>query len=158
MDEWVWRNGGMILTGENWSTGIKTLYSVGGRWMNEYWTMVEWFWQGSLNCSKDHCAVDTLSTEKSRVTDWDVARVSAVSGRLLTNRAITCHLSHNHHYSLLTIGITTLFLWVKAAGGIQLTTQIHLWPRLRISGSVPLLPLLTFRTCIWLTLLLAENC
>jgi len=24
---------GMILTGENWSTGRKTLYSVGGRWM-----------------------------------------------------------------------------------------------------------------------------
>ena len=24
----------MILTGENWSIGRKTLYSVGGRWMN----------------------------------------------------------------------------------------------------------------------------
>ena len=64
MDEWVWSNGGMIQTGEtevlgekhytvwvvdewmsmeqwwndtdrgNWSTGRKTLYSVGGRWMN----------------------------------------------------------------------------------------------------------------------------
>jgi len=33
MDEWVWSNGGMILTGENWITGRKTLYSVGGRWM-----------------------------------------------------------------------------------------------------------------------------
>ena len=46
MDEWVWSNGGMILTGENWSTGRKTLYSVGGRWMNEYGAMVEWYWQG----------------------------------------------------------------------------------------------------------------
>ena len=46
MDEWVWSNGGMILTGENWSTGRKTLYSVGGRWMNVYGTMVEWYWQG----------------------------------------------------------------------------------------------------------------
>ena len=46
MDEWVWGNGGMILTGENWSTGRKTLYSVGGRWMNEYGAMVEWYWQG----------------------------------------------------------------------------------------------------------------
>ena len=33
MNEWVWSNGGMILTEENWSTGWKTLYSVGGRWI-----------------------------------------------------------------------------------------------------------------------------
>ena len=73
-DEWVWSNGGMILAGENWSTGRKTLYSVGGRWMSmeqwwndtdrgklkyweknimqrgwemdEYGAMVEWYWQG----------------------------------------------------------------------------------------------------------------
>ena len=50
MDEWVWSNGGMILTGENWSTGRKTLYSVGGRWMNEYGATVEWYWQGKLKC------------------------------------------------------------------------------------------------------------
>jgi len=31
----------MILTGENGSTGRKTLYSVGGRWMGERGTMVE---------------------------------------------------------------------------------------------------------------------
>jgi len=35
----------MILTGENWSAGRKT-YSVGGRWMNDYGAMVEWYWQG----------------------------------------------------------------------------------------------------------------
>ena len=46
MNGWVWSNGGMILTGEAWSTGRKTLYSVGGRWMNEYGAMVEWYWQG----------------------------------------------------------------------------------------------------------------
>jgi len=46
VDEWVWSDGGMILTGENWSAGSKTLYSVGGRWMNEYGAMVEWYWQG----------------------------------------------------------------------------------------------------------------
>ena len=38
MDGWVWSNGGMILTGENWS-------SVCGRWMNGYGVMVEWYWQ-----------------------------------------------------------------------------------------------------------------
>jgi len=75
---WVWSIGGMILTGEtevlaekrytawvvdewmsmehwwndtdrgNWSTGRKTLYSVGGRWMNEYGALVEWYWQWKL--------------------------------------------------------------------------------------------------------------
>jgi hypothetical protein len=30
----------------NWSTGRKTLYSVGDRWMNEYGALVEWYWQG----------------------------------------------------------------------------------------------------------------
>jgi len=45
MDEWVWSNGGMILTGEIWSTERKTLYRIGGRWMNEYGAMVEWYWQ-----------------------------------------------------------------------------------------------------------------
>ena len=49
MNEWVWSNGGMILTGENWSTGRKTFYSVGGRWMNEYGAMVEWYWQGKTD-------------------------------------------------------------------------------------------------------------
>ena len=47
MDERVWGNGGMVLTGENWSTGRKTLYSVGGRWMDEYGAMVEWYWQAT---------------------------------------------------------------------------------------------------------------
>jgi len=46
MNGWVWSNGGMVLTRENWSTGRKTLYSVGGRWMDEYGAMVEWYWQG----------------------------------------------------------------------------------------------------------------
>jgi len=36
----------MTLTGENWSTGRETLYSMGGRWMNLYGALVEWYWQG----------------------------------------------------------------------------------------------------------------
>jgi len=36
----------MILIGENWSSWRKALYIVGGRWMNEYGAMVEWYWQG----------------------------------------------------------------------------------------------------------------
>ena len=46
MNEWVCSNDGMILTGENWITGTETLYSVGGRRMNEYGAMVEWYSQG----------------------------------------------------------------------------------------------------------------
>ena len=45
MYEWVWSNGGMVLTRENWSTGRETLYSVGGMWMNGYEALVEWYWQ-----------------------------------------------------------------------------------------------------------------
>jgi hypothetical protein len=46
MNEHVWSSDGTTLTEENWSTGRKTLYSVSGRWMNEYGAMVEWYWQG----------------------------------------------------------------------------------------------------------------
>jgi len=41
VDDEVCSNGGMILTGENWSAGRKTLYRLGGRWMNEYGAIVE---------------------------------------------------------------------------------------------------------------------
>jgi hypothetical protein len=62
MNEWVWSNGGMILTEENRSTGRKTLYSVCGRWMNEYGVMVEWYWQGKTEVlGEEHytaCVVD----------------------------------------------------------------------------------------------------
>ena len=45
MNEWVWSIGEMVLTGENRSTERETLYSVGGRWMNGYGALVEWYWQ-----------------------------------------------------------------------------------------------------------------
>jgi len=61
MNEWVWSNGGMILTVENWSTGRKTLYSLGGRWMNEYGAMVEWYWQGkAVLLWRETCSSATL--------------------------------------------------------------------------------------------------
>jgi len=38
VDGLIWNICGMILTGENWNTGRKTLYSVGCRWMDmEQW-------------------------------------------------------------------------------------------------------------------------
>ena len=61
MNEWVWSNGGMILTGENWSTGRKTLYSVGGRWMS----MAQW-WNDTDGITKvlwgKICPSSTFST------------------------------------------------------------------------------------------------
>jgi hypothetical protein len=47
VDEWMsmehWWND---TDRENWSTGGETLYSVGGRCMNECGALVEWYWQG----------------------------------------------------------------------------------------------------------------
>jgi len=78
MNEWVRSIGGMILTGDtetlrekhytlsmvdewmsmehwwndtdrgHWNTERKTLYTVDGRWMNEYGALAEWYWQGKL--------------------------------------------------------------------------------------------------------------
>jgi len=36
------------------STGRKTFYSVGGSWMDEYGTMVKWYWQGKLKYWEKH--------------------------------------------------------------------------------------------------------
>jgi len=47
VDEWMsmeqWWND---TDRENWSAGRKTLHRVGGRWMNEYGAMEEWYWEG----------------------------------------------------------------------------------------------------------------
>ena len=40
MEEWVWSNGGMIPTGENWSNGRKT-YTV---WVVGGWMSMEQWW------------------------------------------------------------------------------------------------------------------
>jgi len=74
MDEWVWSNGGMLLTGENWSTGRKkSLYSVGGRWMDECRAMVEYYWQATTEVLEEKhytaCVVDGwMSIEQ--ILEW----------------------------------------------------------------------------------------
>jgi hypothetical protein len=62
MNEWVWSIGGMILTGDKRSTGRKTLYSVCGRWMNEYGALVEWYWQG-VGRKSCHCFYQKTHTK-----------------------------------------------------------------------------------------------
>ena len=72
MDEWVWTNGGMILTGENWNTGRKTLYSVGGRLMNECGAMVEWYWQGKTEVlGEKHYTVWVVDGWMSKEQWWN---------------------------------------------------------------------------------------
>ena len=46
VDWCVWSNGGMLLTGEYWSTGRKKVYSMCDRWLKEFGEIVEWYWQG----------------------------------------------------------------------------------------------------------------
>ena len=70
MNEWVWSNGGMILTGENWSPGRKTLYSVGGRWMNEYGAMVEWYWQGKIEVLGEKHYTESVVDEWMSMEQW----------------------------------------------------------------------------------------
>ena len=43
---WVWNMGGVTVTGEKKSTGREIVCSVGGRRMNGYGALVEWYWQG----------------------------------------------------------------------------------------------------------------
>ena len=75
MIEWVRSNGVMILTGENWNIGRKILYSVWGRWMNEYGAMVEWYWQGKTEVlgEKHYTAweVDDWMSMEQRWNDTD---------------------------------------------------------------------------------------
>ena len=114
MNEWVWSIGGMILTGEtevlgekhykasvkdewmsmenwwndtdrgNWSIRRKTLYSVGGRWMNEYGALVEWYWQGKLKYREKTPSKWHSVHLKYHMDCWDRMLTSAVRVRRLT--------------------------------------------------------------------------
>jgi len=67
---WVWSDGGMVLTGEMWSTGRKTLYSVGGRWMNGYGAMVEWYWQGKCEVLREKHYIAWVVGEWMGMGQW----------------------------------------------------------------------------------------
>jgi len=82
MDEWVWSNCGMILTGENWSAGRKTLYSGGGRWMNEYGAMVEWNLQGKTEVlGEKHYTAWVVDGWMSMEQWWNDTRENWSTGR-----------------------------------------------------------------------------
>jgi hypothetical protein len=72
-------------TGETQTTWRKTLYSVGGRWMNEYGALVEWYWQGKTEVLGEKTVpVPLCPPQISHRLTWDRTLASAVSGRRLT--------------------------------------------------------------------------
>ena len=71
MNESVWSNGGMVQTEKNWSNGRKTLYSLGGRWMNEYETTVEWYWQWKTEVLGEHYIVRVVDGWMSMEQGWN---------------------------------------------------------------------------------------
>jgi len=82
MDEWVWSIGGMIMTGENWSTGRKA-------WVVYDWMSMEQQWIGWHNWSAlgKICPSSTFST--SNLT-WHGPRlniVPAIRGQQWTSQA-----------------------------------------------------------------------
>jgi hypothetical protein len=114
-DEWVWSIGGMILTGEtevlgekhytalvvdvwmsmqhwwndtdrgNWSTGRKTLYSVGGRCMNEYWSLEVSLWNVIMEVVGDVWMSMELWWNDTDRGNWSTGRKTlySVGGRCM---------------------------------------------------------------------------
>jgi hypothetical protein len=74
---------------ENWSTGRETLYSVGGRCMNEYGALVEWHWQGKTEVLGEKPVPALLSARNLKRTGLGSKRV------LLSKRTETNRLSHD---------------------------------------------------------------
>ena len=54
----------------NWSIGRKTLYSMGGRWMNEYVAMVEWYWQGKTEVLGEKHYTEWVVDEWMSMEQW----------------------------------------------------------------------------------------
>jgi len=80
----VWNIGGMILTGENRSTGREMLYSVGGRCMNGYGEMVEWYWQGKTEVLGVKPVTVTLCPPQiAHGLTWNWIWASSLTGRRL---------------------------------------------------------------------------
>jgi len=62
VDGRVRSNGGMLMTGENWSPGRNIFYRIWGTWLKVCGAMVKWYWQGKTEAlgeeSYKACVVD----------------------------------------------------------------------------------------------------
>ena len=63
----------------NWSTGRQKLYSVGGRWMNEYGAMVEWYWMVETELLGQKHYIVWVEDEWFIMEKW---RIDTVYGKL----------------------------------------------------------------------------
>jgi len=53
VDEWMSMEQWWNATDKGkWNARRKTLYSVGGRWMNEYGAVVDWYWRGKTSAGR----------------------------------------------------------------------------------------------------------
>jgi len=100
VDEWMnmdhWWND---TDRENWSTGRRILYSVGGRWMNEYGTLVEWPWQSSVEKLQEipNPSYSTFDPERTGLgSNPDRPLTKSATVRSDRNRNIPqpCHCTH----------------------------------------------------------------
>jgi len=84
VDEWMsmehWWN---VTDRGNWSTGRKTLYSVGGRWLNVYGTLAEWYWQGKTEVLGEKHLIASVVEEWMCMEHWwnDTDRGNWSTGR-----------------------------------------------------------------------------
>jgi len=79
VDGWM-SNGGMVLTGKTEVLEEKH-YTVGGRWMNEYGAMVEWYWQGKTAVPGEKDIIVLLCPPQSpHGLAWHQAHACTVTG------------------------------------------------------------------------------
>ena len=54
---------GMVLTRENWSIGRENFYSVGGRWLKVYESLVELYWKGKFELLREEYYIVLMAFE-----------------------------------------------------------------------------------------------
>jgi hypothetical protein len=155
MNEWVWSIGGMILTGKtevlreklytasmvgewmsmehwwngtdrgNWSTGRKTLYSVGGRWMNEYGALVEWYWQGKLEYWERNPSQCHFVHHKSYILHIYISmpQQPPMGPQPPVGQGPSLLRLHDHTQTHTTVGKTPLGEWSALCRDLYLTTH-----------------------------------
>jgi hypothetical protein len=106
MSEGLWSNGGMIQTGENWST-LRKLYkaSVVGEWMSmgHWWNDTD---RGNWSTGRENCPSATLSTTNSIWTGLPM-----ISGALHSESSSWLHGSSNWLFNSLIPLLVSLWIF-----------------------------------------------
>jgi hypothetical protein len=109
-----WSIGGMVLTGENWSAGRETLYSVGDRWMNGYGALVEWYWQGKTEKTRRKKPVTVALCPSQTSHGPALGSNSGFRGdrpypKLGNKRLLSEHVQLNHSYRYIISRTASLY-------------------------------------------------